>query len=86
MQSIGKSVYELKTDDDAAWYRLMYLARIDDVIYVLDCFKKDTAKTEKKDLARSEARYKQVQRRLREVTRDAKSKQRSEPANARNKG
>ena len=46
MQSIGQGVYELKTDDDADWYRLIYLARINDVIYVLDCFEKDTRKTE----------------------------------------
>lgn len=74
MPSIGKNVYELKTDDDVTWYRLMYIARINDVIYVLDCFTKDTTKTERKDLARSESRYKLVQQRLREMKKNAKNK------------
>ena len=29
---------------------MLYLARVEDKIYVLDCFEKDTAKTERKDL------------------------------------
>jgi phage-related protein len=86
MPSIGHGVFELKTDDEAAWYRLMYLARIDDVIYVLDCFRKDTRKTERKDIARSEARYKQVQQRIAEERKNAKRKKGNEQANPRNEG
>ncbi len=73
MQSIGQSVFELKDSDDKTWYRLIYLARIDDVIYVLDCFEKDTAKTEKKDLKRAATQLSTVKRRLLE-RRDAKRK------------
>ena len=36
MQSIGQGVFELKTADEAAWYRVIYLARIEDTIYVLE--------------------------------------------------
>ncbi len=32
----------------------LYLARIKDTIYVLHCFEKDTAKTEKRDLSIAE--------------------------------
>jgi phage-related protein len=74
MPTVGKGVFELKTDDQATWYRLMYIARIHNVIYVLDCFEKDSRKTERKDLARSQTRYKQVQERLREERRDVKGK------------
>ncbi|MGO4209959.1 type II toxin-antitoxin system RelE/ParE family toxin [Terriglobus sp. 2YAB30_2] len=74
MPSIGQGVFELKTDDEAKWYRLLYLARIDDVLYVLDCFEKDTRKTEKKDLDRAATRLKQVRQRLMEERRDAKHK------------
>jgi phage-related protein len=74
MPSIAKGVFELKTDDERAWYRLVYLARIDDVIYVLDCFEKDTRKTEKKDIKTATARFKNVQRRLMEERRDEKRK------------
>lgn len=72
MPSIAKGVFELKTDDERAWYRLVYLARIVDVIYVLDCFEKDTRKTEKKDIKTATARLKNVQRRLLERRRDEK--------------
>ena len=74
MPSIGQGVFELKTGDDAKWYRLVYLARIDDVIYVLDCFEKDTRKTEKKDLDRAAKRLKLVRQRLMEERRNAKHK------------
>lgn len=74
MPAIGDGVFELKTEDDARWYRLVYLARIADVIYVLDCFEKNTRKTERKDLATSAARLKQVKQRLTEERKDAKHK------------
>ena|ERR1035437_807535 len=51
MPSIGAGVYELKDSDEKAWYRVIYLARVKDTIYVLHCFTKNTAKTEKHDLA-----------------------------------
>ena len=82
MRSVGSGVFELKTDDEASWYRLMYVARVDDVIYVLDCFKKDTTKTERKDIALSQTRYKQIKQRLLEEKKNAK---RDEQANPRNK-
>lgn len=78
MSSVGDGGFELKTDDAAAWYRLMYLARIEDVIYVLDCFRKDSRKTEAKDIERSRARYKRVQQRILEERKDAKRKKAGE--------
>ncbi len=66
MPSIAPAVFELKDADERKWYRLVYLARMDDVIYVLHCFTKNTARTEKRDLATARARWKQVQQRLRE--------------------
>lgn len=76
MQSIAPSVFELKDADEKKWYRLVYLARVKDVIYVLHCFTKDTAKTEKHDLAIAEQRWKQVQQRLREEQKNEKQAQR----------
>lgn len=80
MQSIGQGVYELKTEDDANWYRLIYLARIKDIIYVLDCFEKDTRKTERKDLSRAQDRYKKVRQRLMEERKNAKDNEKSKQA------
>jgi len=56
MQSIGQGVFELKSEDEAAWYRVIYLARIENAIYVLDSFVKKSRKTEKNDLNRARAR------------------------------
>jgi phage-related protein len=74
MESVGKRVYELKDSDDSTWYRMMYLARVNDVIHVLDCFSKDTTKTEKKDLNRATARLSNVNQRLMEERKNAKRK------------
>ena len=72
MQSIGAGVFELKDADEKTWYRMVYLARIEDTIYVLDCFEKDTAKTEKKDLKRASAQLSNVKLRLLEERKNAK--------------
>jgi phage-related protein len=72
MQSVGKGVFELKDADDATWYRLLYLARIDDVIYVLDCFTKNTRKTESNTLNKARARLSQVRLRIQERKKEAK--------------
>jgi phage-related protein len=64
MQAIGNGVFELKAADEAAWYRVIYLSRIEDTIYVLDSFTKKTRKTEKNDLNRARARWSMVRQRL----------------------
>lgn len=74
MQSVGAGVFELKDADEKTWYRLLYLARIDDVIYVLDCFEKDTAKTERKELNRARQRLSAVRVRLMERKKNEKRK------------
>lgn len=73
MQSIAAGVFELKDADESKWYRLVYLARIADTIYVLHCFTKSTAKTERRDIEKARNRWKQVQQRIRGA-RDEKQK------------
>ena len=74
MQSIGAGVFELKDADEKTWYRMVYLARIEDTIYVLDCFEKDTARTERKDLRTAESRLSQVKQRILEERKREKRK------------
>jgi phage-related protein len=74
MQSIGQGVFELKTADEATWYRVIYLARIENTIYVLDSFTKQSRKTEKNDLNRTKARLRNLKQRLQEERIDAKRK------------
>jgi len=65
MPSIGARVYELKEQDERAWYRVIYLAKIGNRIYILHCFEKKSAKTGKSDWALAKARLKRVSARLR---------------------
>jgi phage-related protein len=66
MPSIGNRVYELKEQDERAWYRVIYLAKIRNRIYILHYFEKKSAKTGKSDLATAKARLRQVLARLAE--------------------
>lgn len=75
MPSIAGGVFELKDSDKSKWYRVIYMARHEDTIYVLHCFTKDMARAERKDLATAERRWKEVQRRLREERIDEKKRQ-----------
>ena len=74
MQCIGQGVFGPKSEDDATWCRVVYLARIEDTIFVLDSFKRKSRKTEKNDLDRARARLKRVRQRLQEEKIDAKRK------------
>jgi phage-related protein len=66
MPSVAKGVWELKDGDARTWYRVMYLARVNDVIHVLHCFEKDSRKTDRRDIATAKTRLSEVRRRLRE--------------------
>jgi phage-related protein len=72
MPSIAPGVFELKNSDENKWYRMIYLARVENTIYVLHCFTKNTGKTEKRDLLIAQQRWKQVQLRLRQEQRNEK--------------
>jgi phage-related protein len=74
MPSIAAGVFELKDLDESKWYRMIYLARIENTIDVLHCFTKSSAKTDKRVLKQAEARWKQVQQRLREERKDEKQR------------
>jgi phage-related protein len=66
MPSIGARVYELKEQDERAWYRVIYLAKVRNRIHILHCFEKKSAKTGKNDLGVVKARLKGVLTRLAE--------------------
>jgi len=60
MKTVGPGVYELRDQDERAWYRVFYLKKIADVVYVLHCFEKRTAQTEKKDIDLAKERLKRL--------------------------
>jgi phage-related protein len=64
MQSVGRGVFELKTQDRRTWYRTLYLSRIGDVIHDLHCFEKSSRKTPKSDIELAARRLSEVHERL----------------------
>jgi phage-related protein len=66
MESLGPGVWELKESDERTWYRVVYLSRIGDIIYVLHCFEKQSRKTDRRDLEIVRERLRRVQQRIRQ--------------------
>lgn len=64
MESIGPGVWELKERDERTWYRVIYLARIGNVIYVLHCFEKQSRKTDERNLKIAKQRLAKVRQRI----------------------
>ncbi len=50
MNTVGRGVREIRIRDAAGAFRVLYVAKFDDAIYVLHCFQKKTQKTSKADL------------------------------------
>jgi phage-related protein len=66
MSSIGAGVYELKEADERAWYRVIFLSKIGNTIYVLHSFEKESRKTDRRDIEIARQRLKFVRQRLQE--------------------
>jgi len=60
MKSIGSGVFELKEQDHQGWYRVIYTIQVKNKIYVLHCFKKQSAKTPNADLELAKNRLKKI--------------------------
>ncbi|HEV2521004.1 MAG TPA: type II toxin-antitoxin system RelE/ParE family toxin [Candidatus Acidoferrales bacterium] len=66
LPSIGTGVFELRDQDERSWYRIVYLSRINDVIYVLHCFEKKSREMPRRDFEKAKQRLKAVRARLAE--------------------
>jgi phage-related protein len=64
MSSIAPGVFELRDQDERAWYRVIYLSRVRDVIHVLHCFEKRSRETPTKELNTARQRLKAVRARM----------------------
>ena len=60
MRTVGPGVYELRDQDERAWYRVFYLKKIANLVYVLHCFEKRTAQTEQRDIEVARERLKRL--------------------------
>jgi phage-related protein len=59
MPTVGKGVEEIRIRTDDA-YRIFYVARFEEAVYVLHTFQKKTQKTSRGDIELGQQRYKQM--------------------------
>ena len=50
MTTVGPGVREIRIRDEAGAFRVLYVTRIEDAVFVLHAFQKKTQQTAKKDL------------------------------------
>lgn len=65
MNTVGQGVQEIRIRDAAGAFRVIYIAKFADAVYVLHCFQKKTEKTSKADLDLATKRYRDL---LKEVS------------------
>ena len=64
MPSIGQGVTELRIWDEAGTFRVVYLAKLADAVYVLHCFQKKTQQTAKRDIDLAQKRLKDLMKEI----------------------
>ena len=64
MPTIGQGVREIRIRDAAGAFRVVYVAKFSDAVYVLHCFQKKSQKTSKPDLDLAESRYRDLLKEL----------------------
>ena len=57
MVSIGSGVQEIRVRDDTGTYRVFYVAKFQEAVYVLHVFKKRSQKTARPDIELGKSRY-----------------------------
>ena len=60
MASVGSGVKEIRVRDEHGIFRVIYVAKFSDAIYVLHCFQKKTQQTSQQDIDLAKSRYKDL--------------------------
>ena len=60
MNTVGQGVREIRIRDSSGIFRVIYVAKFSEAIYVLHCFQKKTQKTSKADMDLATRRYKDL--------------------------
>lgn len=60
VNTVGQGVKEIRIRDAVGAFRVMYVAKFADAVYVLHCFQKKTEKTNKADLDLAAKRYRDL--------------------------
>jgi phage-related protein len=62
MPLVGKGVEEIRVTDESGAYRVIYLARRAEAVYVLHAFQKKTQATARRDIEMARKRFAQLSR------------------------
>lgn len=62
--SVGEGVKEIRVRDKVGIFRVVYLAKLGDAVYVLHCFQKKTQQTREKEISLARKRYQELMREL----------------------
>lgn len=60
MSVVGRGVKEIRIRDPAGAFRVIYVAKFAEAVYVLHCFQKKTEKTSRTDVDVASQRYRQL--------------------------
>jgi phage-related protein len=63
MKTVGPGVREIRVREASGAYRVIYIATLEDAVYVLHAFRKKTQATSKRDLDLATTRFKELIRR-----------------------
>ena len=64
MNTVGQGVREIRIRDAAGAFRVLYVAKFEDAVYVLHCFQKKAQRTRKADLDLADRRYRDLLKEL----------------------
>lgn len=64
MQAIGPGAREIRIRDAQGAFRVIYVAKFEEAVFVLHCFQKRSQRTSREDIALAVARYKELVREL----------------------
>lgn len=64
MTTVGRGVQEIRIRDEAGAFRVIYVAKFADAVYILHCFQKKTQATSKPDLDVATKRYRDLVKEL----------------------
>ena len=60
MSTVAPGVREIRVRDDSGAFRILYVTKFEDAVYVLHCFRKKTQATSKLDLNLAEQRHREL--------------------------
>jgi phage-related protein len=60
MTTVGSGVREIRIRDEAGVFRVLYVTKMEDAVYVLHAFQKKTQRTAKRDLDLAAVRLREI--------------------------